>query len=553
MKEKSIVLWILRRIRRRIPALVLMTTAHIFQALLGVAFALGTRQIIDYAVDGNSGGFRLACVQQVVIICLVLLCLTVYRHLRDRLRADLDRDWKKELLHGLLHGDYSAVSAYHTGELMNRLNNDVRTVNDGLLNVFPNVTAMAVRLVASMVVLMGIEPWFGLAVLFAGLMVMLVTGLMRSRLKSLTKIVSQKDGKVSGYIQELLEKLLIVQGMNLSHEVERRADGLLQDRYEAQRQRKNVALLANTGVSILTYGAGFVALVWSSGLLLLGTISFGSLTAITQLVSQLQTPFVGLSGVVPQYIAMMASAERLRELETIQGDSEDPAEESDDLYVKMDAICGSGLWFSYDRDNILSGADFVVPKGSFAAITGSSGVGKSTLLKLLLGIYSPQSGELFARCNDGDEKLDRSTRSLFAYVPQGNLIFSGTLRENLTITKPDANEEMLENAMQISAVTDFLPELPDGLDTILGENGVGLSEGQLQRVAIARAVLSGAPILLLDECTSALDSDTERRVLTRLKEIPNRTCIAVTHRLAARELCDLHIEVADGMTVSKVK
>ena len=277
-----------------------------------------------------------------------------------------------------------------------------------------------------------------------------------------------------------------------------------------------------------------------------GRMSFGSLTAITQLVSQLQAPFVNLSGVMPQYIAMLAAAERLMELEEIQGEPAPAGEPAGSMYDRMDAICAEELAFSYDRDRVLADATFALPKGAFAVITGPSGIGKSTLLKLLLGVYRPENGKLCLQCHGGEVVLDRSTRRLFAYVPQGNLLMSGTLRENLVIVRPEASREDIDQAIHVSAMDDFLPQLPQGLDTVLGESGAGLSEGQAQRLAIARAVLGGAPVLLLDECTSALDAETERKVLERIRALSGRTCIAVTHRPAALELCDWELKVGDG-------
>ena len=212
----------------------------------------------------------------------------------------------------------------------------------------------------------------------------------------------------------------------------------------------------------------------------------------------------------------------------------------------MTAICAEELCFSYDRDVLMDRVSLRLPKGCFAVITGSSGIGKSTLLKLLLGIFRAESGSLYLDMGDKQMAVDRSTRRLFAYVPQGNLLFSGTIRENLTITKPDATNEELSVAMYVSAMDEFLSHLPKGVDTVIGESGAGLSEGQAQRLAIARAILGGAPILLLDECTSALDEETERLVLRRLAQLPNRTCIAVTQGPAALELCDLQLHMQEG-------
>ena len=543
--KKAPLLWILRHIRRRIPMLMLLTVAQVANAVFAVLFALGSRGVIDSAVQGVRADFLQACLRQAGIIAGILLSLTLVRHLREKLRADLERDWKKKLLHGLLHGDYAAVQRFHSAELLNRLNNDVTRVDDGLLTIVPSAAGLLTRLVAAVTVLGVLDARFTLLLAGAGSVVILATGLMRRRLKALNKLVNEQDGKVSGFLQEVMEKLLMVQAMDVSREVERRTEQLLDQRYETQRRRKNLSVLTNTAVSLMGYGAGFLALVWCAWRMLQGQMTFGSLTAVIQLVNQLQAPFVNLSGVLPQYVAMIASAERLMELDEIRGEPA-PCVDADARYARMQAIQAEGLSFAYGADPVLNAAEFTLPKGAFAVITGPSGIGKSTLLKLLLGVYKPTDGALYLRQADGRIPLDRSTRGLFAYVPQGNLLLSGTLRENLTLVRPDAAEADIAQAVYVSAMDEFLPGLPDGLDTVLGESGAGLSEGQAQRLAIARAVLGGAPILLLDECTSALDEATERTVLQRLKALPDRTCIAVTHRMAALAVCDWRLEVADG-------
>ena len=550
MKE-NILLWIIKQIRHRIPAILLMVAAEIGYALFGVYFALGSRGVIDSAVAGDKNLFLAACLKQAGIIGGILICLTLVRHLRERLRICLEQDWKKKLLHGLLHGEYDRVSGYHSAELLNRLNNDVARVNDGILSILPSTASMIARLVAAVVVLGSLDLRFTLLVALLGVVVFSSTALMRRRLKDLNKRVSEQDGKVSGLLQETMEKLLMVQAMDVADEVEHRAEGLMEQRYRVQRRRKNVSLLANTSISLMAYGSGFLALIWCAHRLLLGQMSFGSLTAVIQLVSQLQTPFVNLSGILPQYLAMTASGERLMELQEIQGEPAPIRESPEILYGNMRALVAEHLSFSYDRDQVLQDAEFMLPKGAFAVITGPSGIGKSTLLKLLLGIFRPDQGEISLVSDEKKLPLDRSTRRLFAYVPQSNLLLSGTIRENLTIVKPQATEEELREAIYVSVMEDFLPGLPQGLDTVLGESGAGLSEGQAQRLAIARAILGGAPILLLDECTSALDEETERKVLQRLRALQNRTCIAVTHRPAAIALCDWRLEVSGGKINSR--
>ena len=544
--KKAPVLWILRKVRKRIPAIALLIAAQIGQALFSVYFSLGTKAVIDSAVARDRQLFLQACLQQGGIILTILLCQAVSRHLNDRLAADMEIDWKKRLLHGLLHGDYAAISHYHSAELLNRLNNDVAKVNSGVLTILPMAAGLVTRLLAAVLVLGNLDIRFTLLIAALGILVFAVTGFMRRKLKDLNKQVSQHDGKVSGFLQETMEKLLMVQAMDVSEEVERRSDVLLKDRYVIQRKRKNIGLLSNTCMNLMSLGSTFFALLWCANRVLLGQMTYGSLTAVTSLVGQLQVPFANLSGVLPQYLAMIASAERLMELEEVLGEPVASCGETEKVYGNMQSVKAEGLCFAYDRDRILTDAEFELPKGDFAVIAGHSGIGKSTLLKLLLGVFRPKEGQMYVDMGEEKLPLDRSTRGLFAYVPQGNLLLSGTLRDNLIITNPSATEAQIQEAVRVSAMDDFLPSLPMGLDTCIGESGAGLSEGQAQRLAIARAVVSGAPILLLDECTSALDEATERKVLLNLKALPDRTCLAVTHRPAAMELCDWKLEICDG-------
>lgn len=541
--KKAPILWLLKNIKKRIPALLVMTAAQVGNALFGVWFALGTRSVINAAVDGTKAEFLRACYVQAGIIAGLLLCLVLFRHLRGKLEADLDRDWKQNLLHKLLRGDYSAVSAYHSGELLNRLNNDVRAVDEGLLHILPTFAATVAKLLGSLAALVALEPTFTLLLLAAGVVVLVVTGLLRRKLKDLHKKISQAEGKVSSMLQETLEKLLLVQAMDLGEEMERRTDGLLDTRYEAQRKRKNISVLFSTCISVMYYLAGFGALAWCAAGLLQGTMRFGDLTAVTQLVSQIQAPIANLSGVLPKYAAMLASAERLMELDELRNPTSEENMLPRSAYDRLEAISAEKLTFGYDRDIVLSELSFRLEKGSFAVVTAPSGKGKSTLLKLMLGIFKPDSGQLTLELDSGRIPLSRDTRRLFAYVPQGNLIFSGTLRENLLVVNPEADDAAIAQATFVSAMDDYLPQLPQGLDTLLGESGAGLSEGQSQRLAIARAVLGGAPILLLDEATSALDENTEKRVLERIRALPGRTCIAVTHRPAAKDMADAQLDI----------
>ena len=527
-----------------------MVLAHIGAAILGVVLTLVSRNVIDSAARADTAGFYATCWQLAVFVLLLLAAQWVGRNMAEQLKGELERDWKKQLFAGLLYGEYEQVSAYHSAELMNRLNNNVRTVNEGLLQVLPNGSAMVAKLVAATAVL-GVLDWRLMGILLGlGLIAFPATGIFRKKLKQLHQQVSQQDGKVSGLLQESLEKLLVVQAMDLSEEIQTRADQLLDDRYAAFSQRKKQFVAGRMTVNVLYHGTRVLALVWCAGKLLQGQMSFGTLSAVTALVGQLRSPMTNLSGVIPQYIAMVASAERLKEIWDIRGEQETESVTVQPTYDALRQIKGEGLSFAYDREQVLIDAEFTVSKGEFVVLTGQSGIGKSTLLKLMLRIFPLEKGKLYLDTKTAQIPLGANTRRMFAYVPQGNLVLSGTLRENLLLVNPGATEQEVRNATCISCMDDYLEQLPKGLDTVLGENGTGLSEGQIQRLAIARAVLSNAPILLLDECTSALDMETERLVLSRIKAM-GRTCIAVSHRNAALELCDRVLEFRDGKIYSK--
>jgi len=543
--------WMIRQVNNRILAIIVMLISYVGVALLGVAFALGSKKVIDTAVAGEMGLFIDACILQAIISIGIILCSAVYRHLRDKLTADLDRDWKKKLLHKLLCGEYESVSKYHSAELINRMNNDVRILDEGIVTMLPNIAGMITRLGAAAAALAVLDLRFTLCLLGAGVILIIGTGIMRSLLKELNKRVSEHEGKVSAFIQEAIENLLVVQAMDVSDEMSRRADIFLDDRYRIQRKRKNVSLFANTGISIVSYAATFAALVWCSYGLIKGVMTFGTLMAITQLVGQLRGPLVNMSGIMPQYAAMTAAAERLMEIEALPAEQEANETDISSMYDNMASISCRGLSFSYDEEPVLDDASFKINKGEFVVITGPSGIGKSTILKLMLGIYTPDKGELIIESVSGqEEKLDRFVRGLFAYVPQKNLLFSGTVRENLMVVRPEATDEEIDRAVYVSCMDRYIDELPDGLDTVLGEKGSGISEGQAQRLAIGRAVLGGAPILLLDESTSALDPVLEKEVLDRIRQLDGRMCIAVTHRPAALDICDVQLDMSEGCLIT---
>ncbi len=552
-QKKRVFPWILKLLKPWIPALIFLVLCNVASALFSVWFALGSKAVVDAAQKRESQEFFEACFKQGALIVGILVNYVLIHALKDWLTAVIDRDLKKKFLHGLLRGEFSQVSKYHTGDLLSHLNHDVQIIISSVLSILPSVAAMATGLVSAISVLVTIEPKLTYVIVAGGIFVVIVTGIIRRGLRDLNKRVSRAQGKVSGFIQETLEKLLMVQAMDISRVMEKRADKLLKERYDLHRKRKNIAIISHTCMNILAYGSSFGGLVFCAVGILNGTMTYGTLIAVTQLIAQVRGPFTNMSSIAPQYAALCASAERLMELDEVCNTEDTSRKEPEELYSKMTAIRAENLTFAYDRDLVFDHANFSLPKGSFGVIVGHSGIGKSTLLKLLLGIFPPKEGSLLLETEDEPVAVNSTTRKLFAYIPQGNLLLSGTLRENLLVANENATEEEINRAIYISAMDDYLPSLPQGLDTVVGENALGLSEGQAQRLSIARAILSDAPILLLDEATSALDDPTEKLVLSRISQLPGKTCIAVTHREAATQIADWSLEMQEGQCVVTFK
>ncbi len=545
MKTRSPLKWIIQRSKKQNYKMVLLILSNAIFSVLSVLFAFAIKEIIDSAtVHKNIDRLISFAVGICLIVVLQFIFRVVINGLTEHIRVKLEMDYKSYLFGEILNKKQEKISVYHSGELMNRLTADVGVVADGASGILPTVVSAFARLICAVVALIILDWIFAVAFTVAGVLVFAVIGALRGMLKSLHKKAQETDGKVRSFMQECIENLLAVKVFSINGKIERQACELQEENFKIRMRRKNYSVIGHAIYNFI-FSAGYLfALIYGGVKILGGVLSYGALSAILQLVNNVQVPFASLSNVLPKYYAMIASCERLIEIEQIESEKEKPLVDGQAVYNKMRGISFENIEFSYDRDVVLSNASLYINKGDFVMIEGASGVGKSTLVKLLLGVYQPSQGHIYIDAVDGNIEVDNATRTLFSYVPQGNMIFSGTLKDNVTFIKEDATDEQIERALKISCAYDFVKNLPNGLNTIVGENGVGLSEGQVQRVAIARAVLCNAPVMLLDEATSALDEQTEANLLENLKEIEGITLIIVSHKKAAAAICNKRIKVS---------
>lgn len=555
--DKKTLRWLWRVPGRKKWMIAALTLVQALLGGIGVYYALLLRDVVDAAVAGEPARFWRCAAYTAALIAAMLALNTLWRWLGELSRASFENSFKQRLTDALLHKDYLRVNALHSGEWLNRLTSDTVVVANACTDIVPGFTGMAVRLFGAIAMLLVLQPRFTLAVLPGAALLITVTWLFRGRLKRMHKTIREADGKLRVFLQERLSGMLMLRSFAAEERTAAEAETLM-ERHKAARMRRNrFSNVCNLGFGIAMQGMRLLGVFWCGYGILRGTVSFGTLTAVMQLLMQIQNPAANITGYLPQIYAALASAERLMEIEQYPDGSPEALSggEIGRFYAEeLDSFGLSEVSFAYyptteeldglskeQMPAVLEELSFSIKKGQIVAFTGRSGCGKSTALKLLLSVYEPDGGERFYTDASGEKHaLDGRFRRLFAYVPQGNLLMSGTVREIISFADPAAayDEERLARAIEIAQASGFFSQLPNGMDTLLGERGTGLSEGQMQRLAIARAIFSDAPVLLLDEATSALDGETEKALLESLKQLTDKTVLIVTHRPAALSICD---------------
>lgn len=552
--DRNVLKWIFKVCQKQVPLMILLVILNAVYGVSSVFFAKFSKNIIDGATQAKD--FDIVVKFAFCMLGLVVFQMTLNitkNSLSERCSARLEMILKKYLLDLVISKDYQKVTSYHTGDLQNRMFNDVRLVATGFTTIIPEAAYFGAKLLSSLIYLIIIDKIFALIFVVGGCAVFLITRLFRKTLKKLHKNVQETEGKTRSFIQEILTNLLVIKAFSVEDRINDTTDELQEYNFGARMKKRNFSICANVGLgAVFSVGTVF-AIAFGAYSILFKGMTYGTVTAIIQLVNQVQSPFVSLSGIMPKYYTTLASAERLMELDDLPNETQKNATEIDavKVYQELKSIDFNNISFKYDRDIILDNTSLKINKGDFVAIMGISGIGKSTLLKLLLGVFNLNSGSITLETGSGSIPIDKNTRKMFSYVPQGNMLISGTIRDNITFINQNASDEEIEQAVRISCSKQFIDELPSGIETVIGEKGLGLSEGQVQRLAIARSLLANAPVILLDEATSALDENTEKEFLQNLKELKNVTCIIVSHKMAALEICNKKIQIKDGKIISE--
>ena len=665
-QDKVTYAWLFAQSKAQHGRIVALSVLCTVQAAVLVSFALACRAVIDQAVAGNIDGLLASTAILAGVIIAQLVLRLAISSTQERIRARFALELRKSMLDNIFSARFGNVLRFHSGELSNRMFSDVRVVSNGVATIIPSFVSMLMQLVFAIAVLALISPPMVALFAAAALLSFVLARTLRGRLKMLHKIVQEKEGAVRVFLQEALEHQLVIRSFGAQPATSARADTLQEDHFTAQMRRRGYSIAANASFSFFFNALYAVALTWCAFELLHGTMSYGTLMAVLQLVARIQAPVSSLSGMLPQLYQTLASAERLMEVAELPHSEGCLPVTAEEFYRRLSGVRMRDLAFSYSGaegeyaasvegleaedgpasvegekeegastpiggareedgaespdgpDTVesapnrcvevidspydagetegsaasaggmvtpsggepvsLTCADVFVPKGSFVVVEGPSGSGKSTLFKLLLGAYDADgfayelavgaatsaaaapdapagSVSMGAPLTDAPASAfavpacsaSQVPPGAFAYVPQDNFLFAGSIRENVVFAASDATDDQVKRACEVACAWDFVEELPLGLDTMIGEHGQGLSQGQLQRLAIARAVCSGAPVMVLDEVTSALDEATEAAVLANIASLPSKTIFVAAHRAKAREFATMRLHVEDGV------
>ena len=537
---KEIFLWLWRAWRGNRLQAVLNAMVGLFGVVVSLSSVWAVQHAIDVAAHEVEGNIIIAVLLMggLILSNFALNIASVW--IRNILGIKAQNRMQQKLLDRMLRSKWNGKETHHSGDVLNRLETDVTNVVNFLTEIIPNSLSTLALFVGAFGYLFMLDWRLAIVIVIMIPIFILFSRVYVRQMRHLTSEVRTSDSKVQSILQETIQHRLLIKTLE--------GDSAAVDRLEDTQSVLRSNVVRRTKFSVFSYlvlNLGFsvgylIAFTWAAVRLSGGTLTFGGMTAFLQLVNKIQNPARQLTHLAPQFVSVFTAAERLMELE------ENPLEEQGEP-IELKAPCGVrfiDVAFAYDdsENNVIEHLSYDFYPTSCTAILGETGAGKTTMVRMILALLQPNSGKVEIYNEKEHHDLSPLLRTNFVYVPQGNTLMSGTIRDNLRLGKLDAKDDEMAEALKRSCA-DFVFELPDGLDTKCTEQGGGLSEGQAQRISIARALLRNRSIMLFDEATSALDPDTERKLLQNILSKRDKTIIFITHRPAVMEYCDQTIEI----------
>lgn len=547
-----------------IPFLIFSIVVNVIFALIGIYNVTVSKSLIDSAISGDSEGTIRWLIVMLVITLISMLSSPITSFMSTHSSTKLTQNIQRKIYQHIQCSDWLEQSKFHSISLLTRVTSDVSNISSAILGTIPSLVSLTVTLFGSFYTLISWAPSIAFAAVFIGPFLILVGKYFSSKLKDLYKEAQEEDIKYRSFMQESIQNMMIVKTFCMEKVNMHRLIEIQNNKYKIAMRNTRLSTMTSMSMSLCSSIAYFTIFTWGVLNIAKGITTYGTFTGMLQLYSKVQAPFSSLASMIPGLISTLAAAERLMEIGSIPVEKMADEKELDNitsLEVALDSISNKvssnfnkpnivfdNVSFAYKaNNNILNNINLTIESGETIAFVGPSGEGKTTIIRLILSLINPTEGNVLLSEGNLVKEINRNYRELISYVPQGNTLFSGSIRDNLKYGNPNASDDEIKAVLSNACALDFVNELEDGLDTMIGEKGVGISEGQAQRIAIARSFLRERPILILDEATSALDPETEVNVLKAVRALPTKpACIIITHRPSALNICNRIIKLEKG-------
>lgn len=534
--------------------IVIYIVIGLFATGLALAASLVTKNLINEVIGGKISAAAVALYVFLGLSGIAVSALN--RRLSAKISLRVNNEIRADVFGKFISTTWEEVSAFHSGDLLNRINGDVSTVADSVIGWIPSVTIKSAQFIGAIAIICYYDAAMALLSLISIPAAALISSLLLRKMRSYGTKIREAGSELMSFFEESLQNIQTVKAFGLSQSLDGRLAQLQKIYYDTSLEYNALSVKVTSGMSVLGLFVSYLCMGWCIFRLFTGAIDIGTMVLFIQLSSYLSSSISSLISSVPTVISATVSAGRIISVLNLPREEEDESLAAREIadFGEAPEIEFRDVSFGYKNGGkVFSEVNLTVAPGEFAAFVGPSGGGKTTLLRLLLGLVKPQSGKATLSAKGKTTEISSATRRIFTYVPQEKAMFSGTVAEMLRLFSPEATDEEINAALKAACAYDFVAALPEGINTPLGERGAGFSEGQNQRLAIARAVLRKAPVLLLDEATSALDLETERRVLENITALcRGKTLIVMTHRESVLPLCDSVYRISGGK-VEKVR
>ncbi len=537
--------WLFKYIRKYWWGVAAYIVIGVIAIVMGLGASIASKYLIDAVVNRTESALLPAAVLVIGLAVLQIVFQSLSSLVTSRIGTRVNMEIRADFFERIAETTWEKISKYHSGDLINRLEGDIITISSGVINFLPSIITKLVKLIGSAVIVFYYDKTMAILALLGSPLVFLTSNYMMKKIRKFNEKSREMNGKVISFGQETFQNMQVIKAFSLSESYSQNFRTLLQQFRSVKLEYDRFSIMTTVLMSFVGLIVSYSCYGWGVWQLWNGAITYGTMTLFLQLSGNLTNSFSAIVSMAPSVVSIATAAGRIMEITQLPEESDDKAEEALLMLEKARKgkirITAQNLGFTYSDGDapVLKNADFTIKSGETVAVIGPSGEGKTTTLRLILGLMTPTEGKINFISDDGETlNASFSTRRLCSYIPQVNSIIFGTIAENLRAVKPEATDDEIIEVLKISEAWEFVSALPNGINTVIGERNNNLSEGQAQRISIARAILRDAPVLLMDEATSSLDTDTEEKVLKNIMNTDsNRICILTTHRPSMLRYC----------------